>query len=69
VTDSSCLLWLNMANHITQKTFDDVVRENIADFEMDPQEAIDDAVKQFEAQVKPHFCIASVFHVSLLHGT
>ena len=41
-----------MAKQISQDTFDAVVKENIEDFEMSPQQAIDDAVKQFEAQVK-----------------
>ena len=67
--DNSCLPWLNMANHITQKTFDDVVRENIAEFEMDPQEALDDAVEQFEAQVRPHYYTTPIRHISLLHRT
>lgn len=39
-----------MAKQITQDTFDDVVRENIQEFEMSPQEALDDAIKQFESQ-------------------
>ena len=41
-----------MAKHVTQKTFDDAVWENIKEFEMDVQEAIDDAVQQFTAQVR-----------------
>ena len=41
-----------MAKQITQDTFDDVVRENIQEFEMSPQEALDDAIKQFESQVR-----------------
>ncbi|XP_013096623.2 armadillo repeat-containing protein 6-like [Biomphalaria glabrata] len=39
-----------MAKHITQKTFDDIVLENMSEFEMEPEEAIQDAVKQFESQ-------------------
>ncbi|OWF53978.1 armadillo repeat-containing protein 6-like [Mizuhopecten yessoensis] len=39
-----------MAKVITQQTFDDVVRENMEEFGMDADEAIDDAVKQFESQ-------------------
>ncbi|XP_038627966.1 armadillo repeat-containing protein 6 isoform X2 [Tachyglossus aculeatus] len=35
---------------ITQETFDDVVRENITEFEMDPDEALKEAVEQFESQ-------------------
>lgn len=40
-----------MAKQITQETFDDVVRENMQEFEMTAEEAVDDAVKQFESQV------------------
>ena len=36
---------------ISQETFDSVVKENIEDFEMDDQEALNDAIKQFESQV------------------
>ena len=42
---------LKMAKQISQETFDTAVKENIEDFEMTPQEALDDAVSQFEAQV------------------
>ncbi|KAM6918951.1 armadillo repeat-containing protein 6 [Xenentodon cancila] len=35
---------------ITQETFDAAVRENMEEFEMDPDEALTDAVKQFESQ-------------------
>ncbi|EDV26595.1 Armadillo repeat-containing protein 6 [Trichoplax sp. H2] len=35
---------------ITQETFDAVVKENIDDFEMDAEEAVEDAIKQFESQ-------------------
>ena len=42
-----------MAKQINQETFDDVVKENIAEFEMSVEEAIADAVSQFAAQV--HF--------------
>lgn len=41
-----------MAKAISQDTFNEVVKENVEDFEMTEEEAIDDAVKQFEAQVK-----------------
>ena len=40
-----------MSKHITQETFDDVVKENINEFDMSVQEALDDAVQQFESQV------------------
>lgn len=36
---------------ITQETFDSVVKENIDDFEMDPKEALEDAIDQFTKQV------------------
>ena len=36
---------------IVQATFDGVVRENIEDLEMEPAEAIADAIDQFTAQV------------------
>ena len=42
-----------MAKQITQETFDAAVKENITEFEMEVEEAITDAVQQFEAQV-PH---------------
>ena len=35
---------------ISQETFDDVVTENIEDFEMEPEEALADAIEQFQAQ-------------------
>lgn len=39
-----------MANVITQETFDIVVSENISDFDMEEDEAVKDAISQFEAQ-------------------
>ncbi|KAJ6635179.1 Armadillo repeat-containing protein 6 like [Pseudolycoriella hygida] len=39
-----------MAKVITQETFDDVVKENIVEFEMAVDEAKDETIKQFEAQ-------------------
>ena len=44
-------LYFQMAKQITQETFDDVVRENVQEFDMTAEEALDDAVKQFESQV------------------
>ena len=41
-----------MAKQISQETFDDVVRENMQEFDMTAEEALEDAVKQFESQVK-----------------
>lgn len=40
-----------MVRVIKQETYDDVVKENIEEFSMSPAEAIEDAVKQFVAQV------------------
>ena len=41
-----------MAKIITQETFDAVVKENVDDFEMEVEEALEDAVKQFQTQVR-----------------
>lgn len=35
---------------ITQETFDAVVRENIEDFDMDSEDALREAIEQFESQ-------------------
>jgi maltose-binding protein MalE len=40
-----------MVRVISQETFDEVVKENIEEFDMTPEEAVKDAVRQFEAQV------------------
>ena len=39
-----------MAKKISQETFDDVVKENIEEFDMDAAEALQDAIKQFLKQ-------------------
>ncbi|XP_023947444.2 armadillo repeat-containing protein 6 homolog isoform X1 [Bicyclus anynana] len=39
-----------MVRVITQETYDDVVKENIEEFDMSPEEAVKEAVAQFEAQ-------------------
>lgn len=39
-----------MAKVISQETFDDVVKENVVEFEMSVEEAKEETVKQFEAQ-------------------
>ena len=39
-----------MERRITQDTFDQVVNENINDFEMTPEDAIKDAIQQFTSQ-------------------
>ncbi|XP_061414315.1 armadillo repeat-containing protein 6 [Lethenteron reissneri] len=38
------------SKRISQETFDGVVRENIAEFSMEPEEALQEAVEQFELQ-------------------
>lgn len=38
------------SKQIAQETFDDAVQENIAEFEMEPEEAVREAVQQFESQ-------------------
>lgn len=40
-----------MAKVISQETFDDVVKENVVEFAMTPDEAKEETIKQFEAQV------------------
>jgi hypothetical protein len=40
-----------MVRVTTQETFDGVVKENMDDFDMEKKEAVEDAKKQFEAQV------------------
>lgn len=40
-----------MSRVISQETFDEVVKENIEEFCMIPEEAIEDAIEQFKAQV------------------
>ncbi|CAG5030850.1 unnamed protein product [Parnassius apollo] len=41
---------LKMVRVITQETYDEVVKENMEEFDMSPEEAIKEAVAQFEAQ-------------------
>lgn len=38
------------ARRITQETFDAAVQENVEEFEMEPQEALEDAIEQFKSQ-------------------
>lgn len=48
-----CDLSVKMATRrITQETFDAAVRENMEEFEMEPDEALREAVEQFESQGK-----------------
>lgn len=41
-----------MSKQISQKTFDGVVLENILEFDMEAEEAVKDAIQQFESQVR-----------------
>ena len=41
---------VKMLRRITQETFDECVQGNIDDFEMEPDEAVEEAVKEFELQ-------------------
>jgi hypothetical protein len=45
-----------MTKRITQETFDEVVRENIEDFEMELKQAIEDAANQFRSQGNMQRC-------------
>ncbi|XP_067824609.1 armadillo repeat-containing protein 6 isoform X2 [Heptranchias perlo] len=38
------------SRRITQETFDTVVQENMTEFEMEPEEALNEAIQQFESQ-------------------
>jgi hypothetical protein len=40
-----------MVRVITQGTFDEAVKENMEEFDMSPEEAVQEAVQQFLAQV------------------
>ena len=40
-----------MVKVISQETFDAVVQENITEFDLSKEEAIKDAISQFESQV------------------
>lgn len=48
---------------ITQETYDEVVRENIKEFSMSPEEAIKDAIDQFNAQVIGKFTLGFDDHL------
>lgn len=52
---------------ISQETFDDVVKENIQEFNMSPEEAVKEAIEQFRAQVIFVFqpSARAVFHIFL----
>ncbi|KAM9789350.1 armadillo repeat-containing protein 6 [Neosynchiropus ocellatus] len=49
---------------ITQETFDAAVKENIEEFDMDPEAALRDAVEQFESQGVDLSCIVKVVPTS-----
>ena len=54
----SCLITTfqnKMAKRITQETFDEVVRENMEEFDLSHEEALKDAVEQFTSQVCTEF--------------
>lgn len=40
-----------MAKVVSQETFDEVVLENVTEFDMSIEDAVADAVKEFESQV------------------
>lgn len=48
------------SRRITQETFDAAVRENMEEFDMDPEEALREAVEQFESQGVNLSCIVKV---------
>ena len=54
-----------MARHITQETFDAAVLENIELLEMSPEDAVLEAVQQFEAQVLTLFWIMVYSRISV----
>ena len=41
---------VKVLRRISQETFDECVQGNIDDFEMEPDEAVEEAVKEFELQ-------------------
>jgi hypothetical protein len=41
-----------MVRVISQETFDSVVKENIEEFDLSPEDAIQEAIEQFKSQVK-----------------
>lgn len=53
------------SKQIAQETFDDAVQENITEFEMDPEEAVREAVQQFESQGIVH---AAAFAARVVSG-
>ena len=49
-----------MVRVISQETYDETVKENIAEFSMTPEEAIQDAIEQFNAQLNKNFLIVEM---------
>ena len=47
---------------IVQSTFDDIVRENIEELELEPEEAVSDAIEQFKAQVREYIFVRKVWY-------
>lgn len=52
------------SKQISQQTFDDVVKENMREFEMSAEDALEDAVQQFESQAS----ILTFFYTSALQS-
>ena len=50
----------NKKRIVSQAAFDEVVNENIEDFEMEPEEALADAIEQFEKQ-GVDLCLTQLF--------
>lgn len=47
---------------IVQSTFDDIVKENIEELELEPEEAVSDAIEQFKAQVREYIFVRKVWY-------
>ncbi len=50
VTQTGDMRAITLIKQISQSTFDQAVQENVEEFGMDREEAISEAIKQFEAQ-------------------
>jgi len=61
VNDIFAVRQFNMARRVTQETFDAAVLENIDLLEMSPEDAVLEAVQQFEAQVRNIECYRMYF--------
>ena len=48
---------------ISQETFDEIVKENMDEFGLDKDEAIKEAIKEFESQVNNLHFFAFVVHL------